>query len=424
MDAQKQFSRLYESVGKINALKWRIKNGEAGLQQEYKQARKKLNRSLTGITMSALIVAMVNKFMRWLLGREDKDNFWEGLGSDMIGQFFGLLPIVRDFYGYLADDYEINNYALGMINDSADAIKGIWTVSEKLISGQYVAEHEINKPVRNLLYTFGQFTGIPFRNMYNLYYGVLDKFSPSEALKLKSLFYGNSGYSAALKDAVDKGDLRNADKIVALMLEDKTGKVRDDNVIETTRYLVSQGYNPMPKSLNKKITYNSEEINLTARQHAEFSKIYEQSNDVIKSMVNSSRFERLDDSAKARAMKMVYDYYYNLGLENLIGESLDNKTMLFASGISIDQLAMAVAQAQTYEAKVNKLGNVISGSKKHKIQQFINGLRLTAAQKYMIMGYLGYSNKNGGGIVKAYINRLQLSKSEKETLYTMSGYLD
>ena len=49
---------------------------------------------------------------------------------------------------------------------------------------------------------------------------------------------------------------------------------------------------------------------------------------------------------------------------------------------------------------------------------------MTAAQKYMIMGYLGYSNKNGGGIVKAYINRLQLSKSEKETLYTMSGYLD
>ena len=32
--------------------------------------------------------------------------------------------------------------------------------------------------------------------------------------------------------------------------------------------------------------------------------------------------------------------------------------MLFASGISIDQLAMAVAQAQTFEANLDKLGNV------------------------------------------------------------------
>ena len=40
----------------------------------------------------------------------------------------------------------------------------------------------------------------------------------------------------------------------------------------------------------------------------------------------------------------------------------------------------------------------------------------------MIMGYLGYSNKNGAGIVKAYVNRLKLSKDEKQELYLMSGY--
>ena len=38
------------------------------------------------------------------------------------------------------------------------------------------------------------------------------------------------------------------------------------------------------------------------------------------------------------------------------------------------------------------------------------------------MGYLGYSNKNGESQVKAYINRLNLSKSEKEKLLAYSGY--
>ena len=38
------------------------------------------------------------------------------------------------------------------------------------------------------------------------------------------------------------------------------------------------------------------------------------------------------------------------------------------------------------------------------------------------MGYLGYSNQNGAGTVKSYINRLKLSKDEKQELYLMSGY--
>lgn len=55
-------------------------------------------------------------------------------------------------------------------------------------------------------------------------------------------------------------------------------------------------------------------------------------------------------------------------------------------------------------------------------QTYINSLGLKVAQKYMIMGYLGYSNKNGQQQVKSYIQRLSLTKSEKEKLYEYSGY--
>jgi hypothetical protein len=189
------------------------------------------------------------------------------------------------------------------------------------------------------------------------------------------------------------------------------------------RDLIEAGYTTvLPKSLSDEITYNGEKIELTSKQYGAFQEIYSEANNRVKTMVNSSLFGTLDDAAKARAIKTIYDFYYNLGLEDLLGEDLENKNVLFGTAIPIEQLAMAVAQASQFEADADKAGNAISGSRKIKVQKFIAGLKLTAVQKYMIMGYLGYVNANGASQVKAYINGLKLSKLQKETLYEMSGY--
>ena len=72
-----------------------------------------------------------------------------------------------------------------------------------------------------------------------------------------------------------------------------------------------------------------------------------------------------------------------------------------------------------YERMVSK---VLVGSKKAKVQSYVNSLSLTAAQKYMIMGYLGYKNIYGASTVKNYIQRLRMTKEQKETLYSYCGY--
>ena len=71
---------------------------------------------------------------------------------------------------------------------------------------------------------------------------------------------------------------------------------------------------------------------------------------------------------------------------------------------------------------VDKNGKVIPGSKRAKIEKYIGSLNLTAAQKHMLMGYLGYKNKLGKEKVEAYINRLKLTRTEKAALLTYSGY--
>lgn len=63
------------------------------------------------------------------------------------------------------------------------------------------------------------------------------------------------------------------------------------------------------------------------------------------------------------------------------------------------------------------------GTRKRKIQAYVNSLKLSAVQKYMVMGYLGFSNLNGEMQVKAYINRLSsLTTTEKAKLLEYSGY--
>ena len=67
-------------------------------------------------------------------------------------------------------------------------------------------------------------------------------------------------------------------------------------------------------------------------------------------------------------------------------------------------------------------GRAISGSCKEKVIAYVESLKLKAAQKYMIMGYLGYKNKSGRQVVRAYIQSLRMSKEGKEELFRLSGY--
>ena len=77
--------------------------------------------------------------------------------------------------------------------------------------------------------------------------------------------------------------------------------------------------------------------------------------------------------------------------------------MLFSKAFDIAKLALIVAQARLLAADKDESGRAINGSKKAKIQAYINSLNLSAAEKYMIMGYLGYSNTYGEALVQRYL---------------------
>ena len=416
-DSMKVFGRVVDSFGEVSVLKHKIKETtdpkvKESLQAKLKAANKKARKSVTALAATAIFMALVAQAFRWLYGKDDDDeSVLETMTVDAIGNLMGGLPLIKDIYAKLTEGYDLNNYAYSAINDLFDAFASIVNFSE-------------GKPaqkVKNIVYAVGQIFGIPTRNVYNIFYGLTKRFSPTSAYEIDNVFY-NKNYASDLQKAIDNDDEDMIATITGLMLDEKVGAIENATAKRELNSLVAAGYKVLPRSIGNSITYNGEEIALTSRQKEQFKSVYSEANNALASLVEGKAYRSATEEVKAKAIAFIWDIYYNLAIEDLLGVDLETKNTLFAKAIDISSLAIIVATARGFEADTDKKGKVVSGSRKAKVQGYVNSLGLKAAQKYMIMGYLGYSNKNGASQVRSYIQRLRLSKSEKEKLYEYSGY--
>ena len=180
----------------------------------------------------------------------------------------------------------------------------------------------------------------------------------------------------------------------------------------------------MPKGIPESITYNEEEIPLNAKQQGIVIDAYSEAANKAEGLINSADWASLSDDAKANALKLLFNYYYYYGINKATGAYADNKTLLLGSAIDITKIASAYGQIAELTADTDKNGNVISGTKKAKVQRLVNSLSLSAAQKYILMGFLGYKNSNGESSVTSYIRNIGISQDMQTAVLEMSGYAE
>lgn len=425
-DSMKVIGRVIDAVGELSVLKAKLKATTdskqiAELNEKIKQANKKTRKAIASLVASAVFMALVAQLFRTLYNRDDDDdNIAVNMTVDAIGNLFGGLPIIKDIYARFTEGYDLDNYAYSAINNLFDSTEGIFKMVGNIFSGEWDSK-ELAKNAKDLLFTGGQILGLPTRNIYNIGYGLIKRFSPSTAYKIDDMFY-NQNYRTDLNKAIEKDDDEMIATIVGIMLDDNIGGITNSSVRKELDKLVKAGYNVIPKSVGNSVTYEGEEHALSSKQVKEFNAIYSTANEALASLVTLSQYTSATDEVKAKAVNFIFDTYYNLALQDFLGVELESKNVLFAEAIDIEKLAIIIAMARSLTADTDKKGNVISGTRKAKVQSYINSLKLTAAQKYMIMGYLGYTNTKGEAQVKAYINRLKLTKSEKKKLLKYSGY--
>ena len=108
--------------------------------------------------------------------------------------------------------------------------------------------------------------------------------------------------------------------------------------------------------------------------------------------------------------------------EQYFMKSYEKMDLFEKAGIDFALILRVTSETGDLKGDIDKNGETIPGSRKKKIEAYVQSLRLSAAEKYMIMGYLGYKNKNGKQVVRTYIQRLKLKKEQKEKLFAYCGY--
>ncbi len=422
-DAMKVIGRVIDSVGELSVLKHRRKSATdsaeiESLDKKIKAANTKVRKSVTALAVSAAFMALIAQLFRWLYNKDDEEDVGTTIAVDALGNLLGGLPIFKDIYARLVEGYDLDNYAYSTLNNLLDSAQNIFDIASDVATGN---TDDIAKNVRNVLYAAGQLFGIPVRNIYNVGYGLINRFSPSTAYKIDDMFY-NKNYRSDLNKAIETDDDEMIATIVGVMLDENIGEITNSSARKELDKLTKAGYDVIPRAVSETITYDGEEMALTGRQVSQFKEVYSTAHEAVASLVSLSQYHSATEDVQAKAINFIYDVYYNLALEELLGVDLENKNILFAEAIDIEKLALIIATARAMTADTDDSGKAISGTRKAKIQSYINSLRLTAAQKYMIMGYLGYSNTMGETQVKSYINRLPLTSDEKTQLLQYSGY--
>lgn len=423
-DAMKQFSTLVQAFDKISFIKQKLKRGignAEALQKELSAARREARQALASVASSMTFYVLMGMLINYgLFAKEPEDDetmvtiFLKNLG----GSVTGMIPIVRELYSFFVEGYELDNFAYDTFNGLTSAVKNMFDLFARAGSGERVTNQEWMLAMRKFIYAAGQVTGLPTRNIYNQMYGLIKRFSPSAAYEINSMFYGAS--TGDLTKAIEKGDVSLATTVTQELLAGKGIDV-GESVAEEFARLYAEGYS-LPRGIPESVTVDDEEVVLNARQAGIVLDKYAEASVQAEGLINSQEFAALDDNGKADALRLLFNYYYYAGVNEATGAYADNRTLLLGETIDISKVAAAYGQLSELKADTDRTGNAIAGTKKAKVQRVVNGLRLTAAQKYILMGFLGYKNANGENTVKSYIRSLGLSEEGQLALLEMCGY--
>lgn len=437
-DSMKVIGRVIDSVGELSALKARLRTttdaeSRATLQTQIKAARRNVRKSLTALATSALFMAAIAQLFNWLYNKDkdDDETAAQQVLVDFVGNLLGGLPLVRDIYSRIAEGYSVDNYAYSALNDLLDSAVNLFDTVGSLVSGDE-SNSKLTARTKNLLYALGQLTGIPTRNLYNVFYGLTKRISPTTAYKIDEAFYAKN-YVTDLNKAIESDDTDMISMLMSMIFGERMGNTTMSDAVRNKFVdLYSKGYSVLPRSIGDTITYGGVEIPLTEQEYSRFRSIYSQSMKDIEKMVNSGTFSVLSEEMQAKAIKQVYDAYYYDALSDLVG--VDERTTIgeLSEWIDMSKLSVVFTGLSDIESDKNANGATIAGSKKKNTVKYLLGQNLSDGERLLILCYRGYSIQDGDykgytakrakRILLQYILKLNGTQAEKAALAEKCGF--
>lgn len=399
-DSMKVIGRVIDSIGELSTLRAKLKmttdpDVQARLKNQIKAAHTKVRKSVTALVLTALFMAGIAQLFRWLYNKDqdEDETVAETIIVDFVGNLFGGLPLIKDVYARLVEGYDVDNYAYSAVNDLLDSASGLFEAVKKIVSDEATSQ-DIASSVKSLTYSVGQMFGIPTRNLYNVFYGLTKRISPTTAYQIDNVFY-KKNYTNDLNKAIENEDDEMAAMLLSLVLNERVGDEMSDSVRETLSRLYKDGYSVLPRTINGSITYNNETIELNDAELSRFKSVYTQANKYVETMVNSKGFKSLSAEQQAKAIKQLYDAYYYKAISDLLKTDANTTIGKLSKWISVDKLSVAFAALSGIESDKDDDGKTISGSRKKKIVEGLMKQNLSDGERLLILCYKGYSIQNG-----------------------------
>ena len=420
-DAVKGAGQLLDAIGEITTIRNEAKvSGQPINKDRLRQARKRAGRAAASLGAVAVYSALLAVLIKKLLDRDDEWG-WGDFLSEIGAGLLGGLPIVKEIYdGFFGAGYGVEDMSVEAVNDLMDSTKGGFDAMGSFVSGD-LSGREAANATRKLIYAIGNVAGLPARNSYTWSRRLVGIFSPDAAYKMEDFFVAQS-YRSDIAKAVASGDESRLETVIGVMLDTNVGEVTSSDVRQEMKRLVSGGMDVLPRGVGDTVTVDGETVKLTETQKRAFRAVYSEANKSVEKMVGLAYYADASDEAKAKAIKRVYGIYYNRAIEDLLGVELENRNTLLSRAVDPEVLAVVLAVCGEMQADVGKDGKPVANSKRKKVEEYVDSLKLRAAQKYIIMGALGYKNKLGKEKVEAYVRGLGLTTSEIEAMIGFSGY--
>jgi hypothetical protein len=131
----------------------------------------------------------------------------------------------------------------------------------------------------------------------------------------------------------------------------------------------------------------------------------------------SSEYQRMEQNVRSSAYNRMVDYYYEVCLSALTNKKLDTKYVLYGA-LNAPDLMIYLTDINNIESDKDKKGNTIQGSRKEKVQKYIQGLKITVQQKYILSYLAGYApTNNGKSAISKYLKQNGYTKKEVNDLW-------
>ena len=364
----------------------------------FKQWLHKSSAYIAGLIGSGLALTLIASLKKRVYGQKEWDE-WNPKNfaiESSYASFVNWMPYIGTLTNAIRNNTDVSILTMDSINDVIDIVRGVVVAIQK--------GEGLGGALLKSLTTLSTLFGIPAKAVWDLVNGVWYNIDHESNLRAKNLLGMLSSTSLRnnFNDGAKNGLDNKAKANLSVWLYQYSAGTTEEITEELYR-LKSVGQGALPKALMTSYENDKgETISLTSAESQNFGQTYTKATKEVQALIKSSEYKSLDDEYKARAIRKIYDAYYDyakaVALKQTTSSKLVNLLNTTQNGLSIGKYMglftklskiVATKLKTRKELMLEEINKNTSLSKVEKLlMAWLNGLSLTNQNKASLGNYL------------------------------------